>query len=158
MSRAGRTVADIISQRLETARNTESVRDVAHIMRDNDINSLLVTDSKNEPLGIITERDIVRKVFSNVNRDSSQLVAGDIISSPLITISSKSTPEQACEMFAKSSAWHLLVLENVQGVDKPLGIITPLDFIWYRENVRTVLLEDGDERILKILDYYRDLH
>jgi CBS domain-containing protein len=158
MSRAGRTVADIISQRLETVRNTESVRDVANIMRDNDINSLLVTDSKNEPLGIITERDIVRKVFSNVNRDSSQLVAGDIISSPLITISSKSTPEQACEMFAKSSARHLLVLENVQGVDKPLGIITPLDFIWYRENVRTVLLEDGDERILKILDYYRDLH
>lgn len=151
-------VADIISQRLETVRNTESVRDVASIMRDNDINSLLVTDSKNEPLGIITERDIVRKVFSNVNRDSSQLVAGDIISSPLITISSKSTPEQACEMFAKSSARHLLVLENVQGVDKPLGIITPLDFIWYREKVRTVLLEDGDERILKILDYYRDLH
>lgn len=158
MSRAGRMVADIISQRLETVRNTESVRDVASIMRDNDINSLLVTDSKNEPLGIITERDIVRKVFSNVNRDSSQLVAGDIISSPLITISSKSTPEQACEMFAKSSARHLLVLENVQGVDKPLGIITPLDFIWYREKVRTVLLEDGDERILKILDYYRDLH
>ncbi|MGG6460916.1 MAG: cyclic nucleotide-binding/CBS domain-containing protein [Candidatus Eiseniibacteriota bacterium] len=158
MSRAGRTVADIIPQRLETVRNTESVRDVANIMRDNDINSLLVTDSKNEPLGIITERDIVRKVFSNVNRDSSQLVAGDIISSPLITISSKSTPEQACEIFAKSSARHLLVLENVQGVDKPLGIITPLDFIWYREKVRTVLLEDGDERILKILDYYRDLH
>jgi CBS domain-containing protein len=127
-------------------------------MRDNDINSLLVTDSKNKPLGIITERDIVRKVFSNVNRDSSQLVAGDIISSPLITISSKSTPEQACEMFVKSRARHLLVLENVQGVDKPLGIITPLDFIWYREKVRSVLLEDGDERILKILDYYRDLH
>lgn len=115
MSRAGRTVADIISQRLETVRNTESVRDVANIMRDNDINSLLVTDSKNEPLGIITERDIVGKVFSNVNRDSSQLVAGDIISSPLITISSKSTPEQACEIFAKSSARHLLVLENVRG-------------------------------------------
>jgi CBS domain-containing protein len=118
----------------------------------------LVTDSKNQPLGIITERDIFRKVFSNVNRDSSQIVAGDIITSPLITISSKSTPEQACEIFAKSSARHLLVLENVQGVDKPLGIITPLDFIWYREKVRTVLLEDGDERILKILDYYRDLH
>lgn len=158
MSRAGRTVADIISQRLETVRNTESVRDVANIMRDNDINSLLVTDSKNQPLGIITERDIFRKVFSNINRDSSQIVAGDIITSPLITISSKSTPEQACEIFAKSSARHLLVLENVQGVDKPLGIITPLDFIWYREKVRTVLLEDGDERILKILDYYRDLH
>src|SRR5574341_120285 len=150
MSRTGRTVADIISQRLETVRNTESVRDVANIMRDNDIDSLLVTDSKNGPLGIITERDIVRKFFSNVIRDSSQLVAGDIISSPLITISSKSTPEQACEMFASSNARHLLVLENVQGVDKPVGIITPLDFIWYREKVRTVLLEDGDEKILKI--------
>ena len=152
------TVGDLILRPLETVLNTVSAREAAKIMNDKDISSLLVTDSKSQPLGIITERDIVRKVFAREHEDINAIMSRDIISSPLITANSKSPAGLVGELFLKNNVRHLFVLENKDGIDRPLGIITPLDFIWYREEFRKVRLENRDEEIETMLEYYRYLH
>ena len=56
-------------------------------MRDKNVSSLLVTDNKNnsKPIGIVTERDLARKVCVN-DASSKNTILQEITSSPLVTI------------------------------------------------------------------------
>ena len=61
-------------------------------------------------------------------------------------------------MFLKNNIRPLLVVSKENGLEKPLGTITPLDFLWYKEQARRMILENGDDMIDAILEYYRYLH
>ena len=88
------SIAEIMTKKLETIVITGSAQDAAKKMSDKDVSSLVVTDNNNKPVGIITERDLVRKVsVKDVN--SSNVLIKDILSSPLVTIDSKLTIEGA---------------------------------------------------------------
>ena len=54
-------IGELMSNKLETIEASDSVQEAAKKMRDERISSLLVLDSSNKPIGIITERDLVRK-------------------------------------------------------------------------------------------------
>jgi signal-transduction protein with cAMP-binding, CBS, and nucleotidyltransferase domain len=124
-------------------------------MRDNKIGSLVVLDNKNsnKPIGIVTERDLVRKVCVN-DANSSKILVKDIMSSPLITIDSRSSVEVAADIMAQSKVRHLLVVEENNSDDdykmsRPLGIITTSDFIGYlKENLN---IDDVNAKILESL-------
>lgn len=151
-------VRDLILRPLETIKSTFSVRDTAKIMKDKDISSLLVTDDEDRPVGIVTERDIVRKVVASDQVEMNEIISRDIVSFPLITVSGESPAGVVAELFIENNIRHLLVTENVEGYDKPLGILTPLDFIWYREEFGKKRSEDRDEEIETMLEFYRYLH
>ena len=56
-------VSDIMTKKLETVRSSSTAQDVAIRMRDRQVSSVLVIDDKNgSPQGIVTERDLSRKV------------------------------------------------------------------------------------------------
>ena len=126
-------------------------------MRDNKIGSLVVLDNKNsnKPIGIVTERDLVRKVCVN-DANSSKILVKDIMSSPLITIDSRSSVEVAADIMAQSKVRHLLVVEENNSDDdykmsRPLGIITPSDFIGYlKENLNIDDVNASKENCQKI--------
>ena len=71
------------------------------------------------------------------------------MSSPLITISSRSSPSEAADMMLQHNVRHLLVVNNEDN-DKPVGIITPLDFTRYQEYAD----DKKKDTIEKILEYY----
>ena len=73
-----------------------SVRDVARLMLDRTISSVILIRGK-KPVGIITERDLVHKVLAG-NRNPDALKAIDISSRPVITISEFDEVEAAVEM------------------------------------------------------------
>ena len=62
------TVGDFMTRRVETISAASSVQEAAKKMKDKDISSVVVVDDRNKPWGLITERDIVRKVciYDNV--------------------------------------------------------------------------------------------
>jgi CBS domain-containing protein len=153
-----KTAYDLIARKLESIEKTISVQEAGRIMRDKDVSSLVILDREGRPEGVLTERDIVRKICTSDAEEISTAIVGDIMSSPLITIDSKSTPEQAGELFLKNNIRHLLVVSKENGLEKPLGTITPLDFLWYKEQARRMILENGDDMIDAILEYYRYLH
>ena len=96
-------------------------------MRDNNVSSLVVIDaSNNKPIGIVTERDLVRKVCANdTNSNSRMLIKNIMSSSPLVTIDARLPVEAAADVMIQNKVRHLLVVEN-NDINKPLGIVTPM--------------------------------
>jgi len=143
------TVSDIMKKKLETIEETASVQKTAEKMKEKNVSSLVVVDMNGKPQGLITERDLVRKVC--VNRlPTTEVTNKEIMSSPLLTIASDSSPSIAADMMLQHNVRHLLVVEK-NNLDRPIGIVTPLDFTRYQEY--TNVSEDKDA-IEKILEYY----
>jgi CBS domain-containing protein len=143
------SVDKIMTEKLETIIITGSAQDAAKKMRDKDVSSLVVTDNNNKPVGIITERDLVRKVcVKDVN--SSDVLIKDILSYPLVTIDSKLTIEGAADTMVNNKVRHLLVIDD-NNINRPIGVITATDFASYlKENM------DMDEVNAKILESLKE--
>ncbi|MGB7636553.1 MAG: CBS domain-containing protein [Nitrososphaeraceae archaeon] len=141
------SIAEIMTEKLETIVITGSAQDAAKKMSDKDVSSLVVTDNNNKPVGIITERDLVRKVsVKDVN--SSNVLIKDILSSPLVTIDSKLTIEGAADTMVNNKVRHLLVVDN-NNINRPVGVITATDFASYlKENID---MDEVNARILESL-------
>jgi signal-transduction protein with cAMP-binding, CBS, and nucleotidyltransferase domain len=144
------TVSDIMRKKLETIEELASVQEAAKKMKDKNVSSLVIVDKNGRPQGLVTERDLVRKVCIN-DVPTSTVTNKEIMSSPLITIDSKSSPSIAADMMLQNNVRHLLVVDSKYDVNKPIGIITPLDFTKYQEYSNN---DDDKDSIEKILEYY----
>jgi CBS domain-containing protein len=148
MTRTTKSVGEIMTKKLETITISSSAQEAAKKMRDKNVSSLLVIDNTNnnsKPVGIVTERDLVRKVCVN-DASSKHTMVQDITSSPLITIDAISSVEVAADVMTQNSVRHLLVVED-NDVNKPLGIITPGDFTDYlKENLN---IDDVNAKIIE---------
>ncbi|MFY9796179.1 MAG: CBS domain-containing protein [Candidatus Nitrosopolaris sp.] len=146
------TISDFMTRRIETISASSSVQEAAKKMKDKDISSLVVIDDRDKPLGLITERDIVRKVCIHDNVTISSVKNAAVLSFPLITIRSDSSPEAAADLLIENKIRHLLVVDK-EDADKPVGIITPMDFTRYRDSRKNDRESNANTRIL---EYYRD--
>ncbi len=84
MERPPSIVEDIMSAPLITVEIGVIVRDVAILMTEKKIGSIIVTDG-GKPVGIVTERDALARVVS-LCRDPCETRISEIMSSPLKTI------------------------------------------------------------------------
>ena len=66
--------------------STASVLDAAQFMTNMNVGSVIVTDDKDSPTGLITDRDIVAKVLA-LKKDSKTTKIEEIMVSPVVTIS-----------------------------------------------------------------------
>ncbi len=147
------TIRDIMRRGIETIKDTDSAQQAAKKMKDKKVSSLVVVDENSKAKGIVSERDLVAKVCTadvSVNTIKNK----EIMSSPLITINSRSSPSEAADIMLQHNVRHLLVVDNSGNNDDmntPVGIITPLDFTRYQGDIDN---KDKDA-IEKILEYYR---
>ncbi len=154
------SIDDLMTEKLKTIESSNTAQEASKKMRDHNISSLVVVDNKNnnKPIGIVTERDLVRKVCVN-DASSSKMLIKNIMSSPLVTIDSRSSVEVAADIMTQNKVRHLLVVEenaNITNSDDddynitiPLGIITPSDFVGYlKENLN---IDDVNAKILESL-------
>ena len=142
-------VGELMTQKLETIGTLSSAQEASKKMRDNNVSSLVVIDdSNNKPIGIVTERDLVRKVCVNdtSGTNSSILIKNIMSSSPLVTIDARLPVEAAADVMIQNKVRHLLVVEN-NDINRPLGIVTPTDFVAYlKENLN---VNEVNARILE---------
>jgi len=145
------TVRELMRKEVFTIEESESIQNSAMKMNDKKVSSLLIVDSDGKPTGLVTERDLVRKVCIKDVR-TSQVKNSEIMSAPLITIDSKSPPSVAADLMLKHNVRHLLVVDDdSKDANKLIGMITPLDFTKYEEYVRN---DEEKESIEMILEYY----
>jgi CBS domain-containing protein len=138
-------------KRLDTIEEGASIQETAKKMRDKNVSSLLVVDTEGKPKGLVTERDIVRKVCIN-NVRTGEVTNKEIMSYPLITIDSKSSTSIAADTMLRCNVRHLIVVDDTAAdINKPIGMLTPLDFTKYEEYTRN---DEDRESIEKILEYY----
>ena len=138
------TVGQLMTERLETISPSDTAQEAAKKMRDKKVSSLVVTDVEDKPIGIVTERDLVRQVCTKVI-NSNDVIVHRIMSSPLATIDANSSVEVAADIMIQNKVRHLLVVDE----NKVLGIITPSDFTGYLK--KKLNLDDVNARILQSL-------
>ena len=127
-----------------------SALDVAKLMVKHRIGSIVVIEGNNKkPVGIVTERDIIKKVSAQ-NKSADQVAVRHIMSSPLITVKSIDSVDTAAETLAENKIKRLVVLEqdgsmvgilSVSDIAKKLAKILTEDYNRYR-SLRNLLDTD----------------
>src|SRR4026208_1480994 len=126
-----------LSQRIEsiaeknyvTLSEDTLVAEAAKVMRDRDVLSILVTISKNsnEPIGIVTERDILYRVVAE-NKDPFKVTLKNVVSSPLITIAEEESVRDAI-LLMRSKHIRRLVVKKPGGSNIITGLITLMSIV-----------------------------
>jgi CBS domain-containing protein len=98
------------------------VSDAARVMRSSDKDSLIVFDL-GRAIGIVTERDIIRKITAE-GLDAMRVHVSEIVSSPLITIDPDKSARQAARLMLERKIRHLPVVKE----GRLIGMITLADF------------------------------
>jgi CBS domain-containing protein len=120
-----KSVGGAMNQNVETINLDNTAYEAAKKMRDRKVSSLVVVDGKNgRPAGIITERDLTRRVCAE-GVSSRDVRVQKVMSAPLVTIDPNSPVEVAADNMIHEKVRHLLVTDKD---GKTLGIITPTDF------------------------------
>lgn len=120
---SGILVRDVMSKNVKTVRPNSTINEVVRKMNKFEIGSIIVTDGE-KPVGIITERDILRRVLE-VNMASEAMKAKEIMSSPILTIESQATTEEAATLMNSKRIKKIPVLED----GKLIGIVTSTDIV-----------------------------
>ena len=123
-------VKRVMARNLVTVEKHVTVQEVAKIMEAKGVGSVLVIDKESgEIAGIVTERDIVRKVVAKGVDGSSYLVKG-VMSTPLLTIDSSKTIFEAGDYMDQKKVRHLAVTEGgkVAGVISIRDLINPAQY------------------------------
>jgi signal-transduction protein with cAMP-binding, CBS, and nucleotidyltransferase domain len=123
-----------------TSESGNTARDVAEVMVKKGISSVIVIDKKTKPIGIITEKDLVRRVCLK-NMSASRFAVEEIMSLPLITIMAYDSVDTASRIMTHNQIKHLVVLEednricgllSVTDITKHLAEILLNDYNRYR--------------------------
>lgn len=137
------TVSEIASHKeivTITADSGKTAYDVADLMKKKKVGSVIAIDKKGQPLGIITERDMVKRVCLD-NLVANRIKVEEIMSSPLITIMSYDSIDTASRIMSKNNIKRLVVLEadnrivgmlSVSDITKHLAKILLDDYKRYR--------------------------
>lgn len=139
------SIAEVMTQKLETIKSSASAQDAAKRMNDKRISSLVVTDETDIAIGIVTERDLVRRICVH-DASSKHTIVEQIMSSALVTIDADSQIDVAADIMLQNNVRHLLVIQD-NDTNKPVGIITPSDFVGYLKD--NLDIDDVNARIIE---------
>jgi CBS domain-containing protein len=119
------TVSNVMVRNVKTASESQTVKAVAKIMTDNNIGSVVIVKNAgaSRPVGIITERDIVR--IAGVEQALTlQMSARDVMSKPVITIDATSSIKDALQAMELKNIRRLPVVDKEKNM---VGIVTDKD-------------------------------
>jgi len=123
-------IRDIMAKDVRVVRPDTSVKEVVATMNKFNIGSIIVVQG-DRPVGIITERDILRRIVEPCLAPET-LTARQLMTSPVITISETASIEEAARLMARKKIKKLPVMDN----GKLVGILSYTDIVF---NVPTML-------------------
>lgn len=121
-------VREAMSSPVVTVLENHSVVKAAEIMSNSKIGAIIVQNDDGEPVGIVTERDLVYRVIAK-DTVPREITVKDIMSSPLMTIDPDTTLEDTMALMNKANVRRLGVVYkgSLEGVisDKDIIRIMP---------------------------------
>ncbi len=115
------TVKDFMTKNVITIDASKTVIEAADLMSQNNVGDLVVMD-KNTPVGIVTERDLVRRVLAE--RKSLDIKVSEVMTTPLRVIDPDASLKEAARRMVNKGIRRLPVIKD----NKLVGIITTADF------------------------------
>ena len=116
-------VEDYMTKEVIFANLTEALQAAAAKMAEHDIGSIVIVQ-EGKPIGIVTERDFVRRVAA-LGKDSRTLTVVDIMSTPLVTVGPECDINTAAKIMTDNNIKRLPVVEG----ERLVGIITSFDIV-----------------------------
>ncbi len=127
-------VRDIMQKNVITIQEDKTALDAAKLISEKDI-SFLVIIKDEKPIGVITERDFVRKIDAE-DKNASQIPLSKIMSYKFRWVEPSTDIEDAVQKMLNHNIRRLIVLEN----EKLVGVITQTDLADF---LRSKLLIEG---------------
>lgn len=118
-------VSSIMSKDVKIEVEEQDIGAVCRLMGDNDIGSVVIVKRKGKdqiPVGIVTERDIVRTLGRKTGDLKEPLTT--FMSKPLVTIRSNSTAREAMQLMNTNHIRRVVVTDQS---DRMIGILTEKD-------------------------------
>ena len=132
-------VSSIMSKDVKIEVEEQDIGAVCRLMGDNDIGSVVIVKRKGKdqiPIGIVTERDIVRTLGRKTGDLKEPLTT--FMSKPLVIIRSNSTAREAMQLMNTNHIRRVVVTDQS---DRMIGILTEKDI--FRELLKkSGLLDD----------------
>jgi CBS domain-containing protein len=135
------SIKDIMTKDVVTIESTKTVFDAAEVMTEKEVGCLIVV-IKAFPVGIITERDIVKRIVAKHVSVDTKLK--DVMTKTLITVGPDTSLKDAARVMSTNKIRRLPVLKD----NKLVGIVVATDF------VRNVGKKTTTEEILDALGRY----
>ncbi len=117
-------VAEIMVTDIKTVYEKDNVQKAIDLMARYSISGLLVVNEKKYPQGIITEGDIIKKIFHK-NKDAHKQIVKDIMTPHLFTITPDQNIGETAEQMNRHNISKLPVVEN----NKLIGYVTKSDLL-----------------------------
>ena len=115
------TVKDLMTKNVVTIDANKTIVEAAALMSEKDIGDLIVMDD-NTPVGIVTERDFVRRVLAEGKSTESKV--SEVMTRPLKVIDPDAPIKEAARRMVNKRIRRLPVIKD----NKLVGIITAADF------------------------------
>jgi CBS domain-containing protein len=132
------TIKDIMTKEVVTIDVNKTVFDAAELMSNKGVGCVIVI-VQGFPVGIITERDMVKRVLAK--RSSIDQKVTEVMTKTLITVEPETSLKDAARVMSTNEIRRLPVLKN----NKLVGIVVATDF------VRNVGKKTTTEEILSAL-------
>ena len=116
-------VRDVMSKDVKVVQPNSSVREVVAKMNKFNIGSIVVVQGE-KPVGVISERDILRRVVEPC-LSPEVLTARQVMTSPVVTISETASMDEAARLMAKKKVRKIPVMNE----QKLVGIVTFTDIV-----------------------------
>ncbi|HEX6670803.1 MAG TPA: CBS domain-containing protein [Nitrososphaeraceae archaeon] len=117
-------IHEIMSKNVVKIGYKTSALEISKTMVKQRISSVVIIDNHNKIIGIVTEKDLIKEICAK-NLLATTLTADKVMSSPLISISKKSTINDATKLMVEKRIKHLAIHEN----NDIIGILTTYDLI-----------------------------
>ena len=143
-----KSVGQVMSRDIVSLHPSVSVFDAMKLMNERRISSLLIEQNR-LPLGIITERDLLRLIRSE--KDLQTIALQEVMSSPVKTVYADVSSHEAAKILTQNKL-RRLVVTNSGG--ECIGIITETDMVKglrtsYTDHLKTVI-QQQDRQLEKV--------
>jgi predicted transcriptional regulator len=115
-------VSSVMTKGILYIDSKKALDEAIQIMSDFDVGSLVVAE-KNDAVGIITSKDIIKIIAKG--KELKSIKTKDIMQGPLIRISGYETISSALLKMKEQKINHLIVVDG----DKIIGMINPLNLL-----------------------------
>jgi len=147
-------VEDVMVEKVVTTEEDTTVMQAVKIMNKLEIGCLIVV-KKGKPAGILTERDLLRRVLAK-SKDPKKTIVSEVMTKPLVFSKPHMEVEEAVKLMFKMKIKKLPVVgKNGQLA----GLITLTDLVRFQPQMISIIKklsvkEDAPKRLQKVVHYY----
>jgi len=146
-------VEDVMVREVITIDENSTVKEAAQVMNKFEIGCLIAV-RKGKAMGIITERDLLKRVVAEA-KDVKKTKVKDVMSSPLVVVEPRMNLEDAARLMFQMKIKKLPVIDGRRLV----GLVSLTDIARFQPQMITILKQFATKQttpkgMKKVIDYY----